>query len=139
VVVHGENISEPHLFSPPCALCLRGEDFFSKANLMITKQKILDALRTVYDPEFTMDIVTLNMVKEVRIDGTKVELDIVLTTPLCPLASFIKLKIEHAIKQALPEVTEVSSSILQEKWDPPEILGPMEIVYPDFVNVQQPT
>lgn len=102
---------------------------------MITEEKILDALRTVYDPEFTVDIVTLNMVKEVHIGGTKVEIDLVLTTPFCPLAPFIKMKIERAVKQALPEVTEVTSNILQEKWDPPEILGPMEIVYPDFVNV----
>jgi len=102
---------------------------------MITEEKILDALRTVYDPEFTMDIVTLNMVKAVRAHETEVEIDLVLTTPLCPLASFIKLKIEHTVKRALPEVTKVTCNILQEKWDPPEILGPMEIVYPDFVNV----
>ena len=106
---------------------------------MITQAQILDALRTVYDPEFTMDIVTLNMVKEVRIDGPRVEIDLVLTTPACPLAPFIKMKIERAVKQAAPEVTEVVSNILNEKWDPPEILGPMEIVYPDFVNVSAPT
>jgi len=106
---------------------------------MITEEKILDALRTVYDPEFTMDIVTLNMVKRVTITGTRVTLDLVLTTPDCPLAPFIKLKIEHAIKNVLPEVAEVVSNILNEKWEPPEILGPMEIVYPDFVNVSQPT
>ncbi len=104
---------------------------------MITQEKVLDALRTVYDPEFTMDIVSLNMVKDVRIEGSAVELDLVLTTPLCPLASFIKLKIEFAIKRALPEVTAVTSNILQEKWEPPAVLGPMEIVYPDFVNVSE--
>ncbi len=102
---------------------------------MITQEKVLDALRTVYDPEFTMDIVTLNMVKDVRVEGARIELDLVLTTPFCPLAPLIKLKIERAIKEALPEVAEVTSNILQEKWDPPEVLGPMEIVYPDFVNV----
>ena len=106
---------------------------------MPTREQILEALRTVYDPEFTMDIVTLNMVKDVRIEETRVELDLVLTTPACPLAPFIKLKIERAIKQALPEITEVVSTILNEKWDPPEVLGPMEIVYPDFVNVTPPT
>ncbi len=104
---------------------------------MITEEKVLDALRTVYDPEFTMDIVTLNMVKDVRIEGTRVELDLVLTTPFCPLAPFIKMKIERAIKEAIPEVTEVTSNILDEKWEPPEILGPMEIAYPDFVNVSE--
>ena len=104
---------------------------------MITEDKVLDALRTVYDPEFTIDIVTLNMVKQVTIDGTRVTVDLVLTTPFCPMAPFIKIKVERAIKQALPEVTEVQTNILSEKWDPPDFLGPMEIVYPDFVNVQE--
>lgn len=102
---------------------------------MIDEKTIYDALRTVYDPEFTMDIVELNMVKRVKIDGTRVAVDLVLTTPLCPLAPFIKMKVERAIRQAIPEVTEVVTTILDEKWDPPEVLGPMEIVYPDFVNV----
>ncbi len=106
---------------------------------MITEQAVYDALRTVYDPEFTMDIVELNMVKRMDIDGTRVTIDLVLTTPFCPMASFIKLKIEHAIRRAIPEVTEVTTNILDEKWDPPEVLGPMEIVYPDFVNVQPQT
>ena len=102
---------------------------------MIDAHAIYDALRTVYDPEFTMDIVELNMVKRVAIEGTRVEIDLVLTTPFCPLAPFIKLKVEHAIRQAVPEVTKVTTHILDEKWDPPDVLGPMEIVYPDFVNV----
>ncbi len=105
--------------------------------MMIEEQAVYDALRTVYDPEFTMDIVELNMVKRVRIEGTRVEADLVLTTPFCPLAPFIKLKVERAIKGAIPEVTEVITNILDEKWDPPEALGPMEIVYPDFVHVQE--
>ena len=103
---------------------------------MITQEQILDALRTVYDPEFTLDLVTLNMVKSIQITGQQVSIDLVLTTPLCPLASLIKLKIERAVTQAAPEVTAVITRILDEKWDPPAILGPMEIVYPDFVNVQ---
>jgi len=103
---------------------------------MISEQQIIDALGSVYDPEFTLDIVTLNMVKAVHIAGTEVEVDLVLTTPLCPLAPFIKMKVDRAIRQAVPEVTDITVNILDEKWDPPEILGAMEIVYPDFVNVQ---
>ncbi len=103
---------------------------------MIDERAVYDALRTVYDPEFTMDIVELNMVKRVAVEGSRVEIDLVLTTPFCPMAPFIKLKVEHAIKKAIPEVTEVHTHILDEKWEPPEVLGAMEIVYPEFVNVQ---
>lgn len=103
---------------------------------MIDLKAVYDALRTVYDPEFTMDIVELNMVKRVEIDNTRVQVALVLTTPACPLAPFIKLKVEHAIKRAIPEVTEVETTILDEPWEPPEVLGPMEMAYPEFVNVQ---
>ena len=105
---------------------------------MLTKDDILRALSTVYDPEFTVDIVSLNMVKDVRIEDDQVFIDLVLTTPSCPMAPFIKLKIEKAIKDAWPQVTGVETTILSEKWEPPAFLGPMEIVYPDFVNVQAP-
>ncbi|HFQ95523.1 MAG TPA: iron-sulfur cluster assembly protein [Anaerolineae bacterium] len=109
---------------------------FSKPEIMIDEKRVYDALRTVYDPEFTMDIVELNMVKRVEIEGTRVIVDLVLTTPFCPMAPFIKLKVERAIRQAIPEVTEVVTHVLDEKWDPPDVLGPMEMVYPDFVNAQ---
>ncbi len=105
---------------------------------MITQEQVLDALRQVYDPEFTLDIVTLNMVKDVRIQGKRVEVDLVLTTPFCPLAPMITMKVERAVKMALPEVEEVQTNILKERWEPPDILGPMEIIYPDFVNVTTP-
>ncbi len=105
---------------------------------MITQTQVLKALAHVYDPEFTLDIVTLNMVKDVRIRGKRVEVDLVLTTPFCPLASMITLKVEHAIKHRLPEVKEVHTTILQEKWEPPAILGAMEIIYPEFVHVTEP-
>ncbi|HIQ11443.1 MAG TPA: iron-sulfur cluster assembly protein [Caldilineales bacterium] len=103
---------------------------------MTDSKTVYDALRTVYDPEFTMDIVELNMVKWVAIENARVQVALVLTTPSCPLAPFIKLKVEYAIKRAIPEVTEVETIILDEPWDPPEALGPMEIAYPQFVNVQ---
>ncbi len=105
---------------------------------MITQAQVLEALSNVYDPEFTLDIVTLNMVKDVRIQGGRVEVDLVLTTPFCPLAPMITLKVEHAVKRALPQVAEVHTTILQEKWDPPAILGAMEIVYPEFVHATEP-
>jgi 2-iminoacetate synthase ThiH len=53
------------------------------------------------------------------------------------LGGDIYVRLVRAIKQAVPEVTEVVTNILQEQWDPPEFLGPMEIIYPDFVNVQE--
>ena len=63
----------------------------------LTEGAILDALRTVQEPELGRDIVTLQMVKSIQIDGSHVAFTIELTTPACPL----KDQIEGDIRQAL--------------------------------------
>jgi ATP-binding protein involved in chromosome partitioning len=57
---------------------------------MITKEQILQALSNVEEPDLGKDLVTLNMVKDVEIDGNKVMFTVVLTTPACPLKELIK-------------------------------------------------
>jgi ATP-binding protein involved in chromosome partitioning len=49
------------------------------------KEAVLDALRTVKDPDLQKDIVTLNFVKDLKIDGDKVSFTLELTTPACPV------------------------------------------------------
>ena len=51
----------------------------------ITESAILDALRIVMDPDLNRDIVSLNFVRNVRIEGSVVSFDINLTTPACPV------------------------------------------------------
>jgi len=56
----------------------------------ITEGAVLDALRTVQEPELGRDIVTLEMVKAITIDGDAVAFTIELTTPACPLKDEIE-------------------------------------------------
>ena len=63
----------------------------------ITEAAVLDVLRTVQEPELGRDIVTLNMVKDIAIDGDAIALTIELTTPACPL----KDEIERNTRSAL--------------------------------------
>jgi ATP-binding protein involved in chromosome partitioning len=56
----------------------------------LTEATILDALRQVQEPELGRDIVTLNMVKSIAIDGSSVAFTIELTTPACPLKDEIE-------------------------------------------------
>jgi len=65
---------------------------------MLNDTTITDALRNVQDPELGRDIVTLDMVKEIHIDGTAVALKIDLTTPACPLKDEIGSDIEEKVK-----------------------------------------
>ncbi len=65
-----------------------------------TREKALDALRRVIDPELHRDIVALNMVKEVRVDDGRVFVNVELTTPACPLKETIRRDVENALRAA---------------------------------------
>jgi ATP-binding protein involved in chromosome partitioning len=74
---------------------------------MLDKDKILDALAYVYDPELHRSLIDLKMVRDVRVHGGKVEVTIALTMPNCPLKGRIEADTRAAIKD-LPEVQQVS-------------------------------
>lgn len=66
---------------------------------MLTEQQILDALRKVQEPELHRDLVSLNMIKDVKICGDAVSFTIVLTTPACPLRSQIEAEARAAVQR----------------------------------------
>lgn len=77
----------------------------------LTSQHLHAALRTVQDPDLHKDLVTLNMVKDVAIDGDAVSVTIELTTPACPMKDKIRSDIEQAIRAKADEVSEPLSTI----------------------------
>jgi len=72
----------------------------------VTEQQVLDALRVVRDPDLHKDIVALNFVKNVAIDGAAVAVTIELTTPACPVKDLMRDQ-AHAAIAALPGVSRV--------------------------------
>lgn len=64
----------------------------------MTEQAILDALRNVEEPDLGKDLVTLNMIKDIKIAGNDVSFTIVLTTPACPMKEMMAKASENAIK-----------------------------------------
>lgn len=65
---------------------------------MITKEQVLKALGNVDDPDLGKDLVTLNMVKDIEIDGRNVSFTVVLTTPACPMKEMIEKACVNAVK-----------------------------------------
>lgn len=63
----------------------------------ITRNDVLKALSQVLDPEIKRDLVSLNMIKDVKINDSKVSFTIELTTPACPLKAKIKEDAENAV------------------------------------------
>ncbi len=63
----------------------------------ITVQKVLDALKYVDDPDLKKDLVTLNMIKDVEVNGNNISFTVVLTTPACPMKDMIHNACMNAI------------------------------------------
>ena len=64
----------------------------------MTREKVLAALSNVQEPDLGKDIVTLNMVKDLEIDGNYVSFTVVLTTPACPMKDHIKNACINAVR-----------------------------------------
>ncbi|MBN2175751.1 MAG: Mrp/NBP35 family ATP-binding protein [Bacteroidales bacterium] len=65
--------------------------------MSVTKEQVIDALRHVNDPDLKKDLVSLNMIDHVVIEGKNISFDVILTTPACPLKNLIKSDCEEAI------------------------------------------
>ncbi len=66
--------------------------------MAIAESEVLEALKTVQDPDLHKDLVTLGLIKETKITGSKVSVTVELTTPACPLKGKIKLDVENALR-----------------------------------------
>src|SRR3990167_1044948 len=72
----------------------------------ITESAVLEALRTVKDPDLGRDIVSLGFVKNIQIRNGQVKFDIELTTPACPVREQLKEESRLKVSQ-LPGVSDV--------------------------------
>jgi len=63
----------------------------------MTQEKVLAALSNVQEPDLGKDIVTLNMVRDIVIEGNYVSFTIELTTPACPLKDMIKKALDRPV------------------------------------------
>ena len=88
-------------------------------------EDVLKALSTVQEPDLGKDLVTLNMVKDVGINGNEISFTVVLTTPACPLKELIRRDCENAVK-ALGENVLVrvnfTSDTTSKRTDPKTVL-----------------
>ena len=92
----------------------------------MTVEKVLEALGNVQEPDLGKDLVTLNMVKDVVIDGNNVSFTVVLTTPACPLKDMIGKACVNAIhllvnREAVVNVNFTSNTTTRRA-DPGKVL-----------------
>ncbi len=80
------------------------------------KDGVVEALKTVYDPEIPVDIYELGLVYEVGVDPEcRVSIRMTLTSPMCPVAETLPPEVE-AKARAVAGVSDVTLDLV---WDPP--------------------
>jgi ATP-binding protein involved in chromosome partitioning len=97
----------------------------------LTEATILDALRQVQEPELGRDIVTLNMVKAIAIDGSSVAFTIELTTPACPLKDEIEGNARAVLSGIGAEAIEITWGAMVRRATPQQA----EAILPNVKNV----
>ncbi len=73
----------------------------------LNEANVLEALKVVRDPDLQRDIVSLNFIKNLRIEGGSVSFDIELTTPSCPVRDELKRQAEEAVRGSVDGVESV--------------------------------
>ncbi len=80
------------------------------------RQRIVEALQTIYDPEIPVNIYELGLVYEIELDRQcRALIKMTLTTPGCPVAQSFPMEVESRVKA----VEGVSDAAVELVWDPP--------------------
>ena len=81
------------------------------------KERVIDALRTVFDPEIPVNIYELGLIYDVKVDeaARSVNVEMTLTSPACPVAGTLPGEVETRVR----EVEGVDDCVVELVWDPP--------------------
>src|ERR1700710_2186630 len=76
--------------------------------MTITREQVLQALGNVEEQDLKKDLVTLNMIQDIKIEGNRLSFSVILTTPACPLKAMIENACRNAIAYFISKDIEVS-------------------------------
>ena len=80
------------------------------------KNKVIEEIKKIFDPEIPVNIYELGLIYKVEVDDkNKVDIDMTLTSPNCPVAESLPLQ----VKDNIMKIKEVSDVNLNVVWEPP--------------------
>ena len=83
---------------------------------MNLKEKVIAEIKKIYDPEIPVNIYELGLIYKIEVDSkNKVNIDMTLTSPNCPVAE----SLPNQVKENIMKVKEVSDVDLKLVWEPP--------------------
>jgi metal-sulfur cluster biosynthetic enzyme len=93
------------------------------ASTELSEEQVKMALRRVKDPELNLNIVDLGLIYGVRVDGSKVSVDMSLTSPGCPSGPEIMIGAEEALR-SIPGVEDVQVNLVWTPFWTPDRIEP---------------
>lgn len=82
---------------------------------IVSKDEVIEVLKTVYDPEIPINIVDLGLVYGVEVKGDQVHIKMTLTTEGCPMGEVIAWD----VKQKVEAIEGIKEADVELVWDPP--------------------
>ena len=83
---------------------------------MELKEKIIEEIKKIYDPEIPVNIYELGLIYDVKVEeNNSVKVKMTLTTPNCPVAE----SLPKEVKDSIMEIKEVKNVDLELVWEPP--------------------
>ncbi len=89
--------------------------YFEERGTIVTKEEVIDVLKTVYDPEIPINIIDLGLIYGVEMKGDHVHIKMTLTTPGCPMGGVIAEDVKRKV-EAMEGIREAEVELV---WDPP--------------------
>ena len=82
---------------------------------MTLKEKVIEEIRKIYDPELPVNIYELGLIYDVQVENNNAKIKMTLTTPNCPVAE----SLPKEVKDGAMQVEGIENVDLELVWDPP--------------------
>jgi FeS assembly SUF system protein len=83
---------------------------------MINKEAVIEAIKTIYDPEIPVNIFELGLIYDIQVNESEVHIVMTLTTATCPAAAFMPEEVKSVVNE-IPRVQQVQVDVVYEpRW-----------------------
>uniref|UniRef100_A0A7J3ZIX2 Metal-sulfur cluster assembly factor n=1 Tax=Fervidicoccus fontis TaxID=683846 RepID=A0A7J3ZIX2_9CREN len=90
----------------------------------VLKEKVIEVLKKIYDPEIPVSIYDLGLIYELNVseEDRAVSIKMGVTTPLCPVTLYLASYVEQELKSRIPELKDAKVEVVFDPpWDPSRI------------------
>ena len=92
---------------------------------MLTKEHVIETLKQVYDPEIQVDVWTMGLIYDIKVQDKKVHIIMTLTTPMCPYGPMLLEEVKARIKEDTGAEEVQIDITFEPPWQPSQELRMM--------------